>query len=85
MTETEIRNDWYSALEAGEAKGSKLNWGFFPQDLMVLTCLYKAGYFREKIIDLLEDCNFHTEAGLLDDQKYDECLKVIIDDMLEDY
>ena len=83
MTKTQIRNDWYMALETGEATGSKIEWGFYPQDLLVLTCIHKAGYFRDKIIDLLEDCNFHTEAGLLDDQKYDECLKVIFDDMRE--
>lgn len=83
MTKTQVRNDWYTALETGEATGRKIEWGFFPQDLLVLTCLHKAGYFREKIIDLLDDCNFHTEAGLLDDQNYDECIKVIIDDMKE--
>lgn len=84
MTAAEVRNDWYMALETGEVTGGKIEWGFFPQDLMVLTCIHKAGYFREKIIDLLEDCNFHTEAELLDDLKYDECLKVIFDDMLND-
>lgn len=84
MTVAEVRNDWYMALETGEVTSSKIEWGFFPQDLMVLTCIHKAGYFREKIIDLLEDCNFHTEAELLDDLKYDECLKVIFDDMLND-
>ena len=83
MTEQEVRNNWYEALETNEATGIKIEWAFYPQDLMVLTCLHKAGLFQEKIIDLLEDCNFHTEAGLLDDKKYDDCLNVIIKDMQE--
>jgi len=37
MTQAEVRNDWYTALETGEATGSKIEWGFFPQDLLVLT------------------------------------------------
>ena len=81
MTEKEIRNDWYTALENREVDGAKIGWGFYPQDLMTLTCLHKMGYFQDEIIDLLEDCNFHTEAGLMDDGKYDECLKVIIEDI----
>ena len=85
MTEQEVRSDWDVALTEYEdgklSLSSAIEWAFYPQDLMVLLCLHKAGLHRQAIIDVLEDCNFHTECGLLDEQKYDECLKVIIKDM----
>ena len=83
MTAEEIRNDWYGALENETGISAKIKWGFFPQDLLILCDLHEAGYFREKIIDLLEDCNFHIECGLIDDQKYVECRKLILDDMID--
>lgn len=84
MDGQKIREDWIAQLErvdTGSELSADIEWAFYPQDLMILTCLHKAGLFRDKIIDLLDDCNFHTEAGLLDEQRYDDCLKAIIDDM----
>lgn len=87
MTEQEVRLNWDEALtrwENGEfALSGIIGWGFFPQDLMVLCCLHEAGKHQDSIVDLLEDCNFHTECGLLDDGKYDECRKVIFKNMDE--
>lgn len=78
MTATEIRKDWFRALDnKGKWSSATIEWGFTDQDLFVLCCLHEAGFFREEIIDLLEDCNFHTECGLLDEGKYDECRKLI--------
>ena len=82
MSDNEIRINWYEALETGNAIGSKIGWGFSPQDLFILCDLHEAGYFREKIVDLLEDCNFHTECGLIDEGKYAECRKVIAEDIV---
>ena len=85
MTEQEVRANWEEALikwENGEIElSSIIGWGFYPQDLMVLCCLHECGKHQDSIIDLLEDCNFHTECGLLEDGRYDECRKVIYDDM----
>lgn len=85
MTEQEVRANWDEALtrwENGEfALSSVIGWGFYPQDLIVLCCMHEAGMHQESIVDLLEDCNFHTECGLIDDGKYDECRRVIFDDM----
>lgn len=84
MTDTEIRLDWDAALGYCERENTlisgKIGWGFYPQDLLVLCCLHEAGKHRRVIEDLLEDCNFHTECGLLADGKYDECKKVILED-----
>lgn len=80
----EIRNDWINALqkyEYGKLAGL-IEWGFTFQDLYVLCCLHEANCFREKIEDLLEDCNFHTECGLLSEGKYEECRKVISNDIV---
>ena len=84
MTEVDVRLDWDTALNKVK-NGTKLSgvvgWGFSSQDLFVLCCLHEAGRHREKIEDLLEDCNFHTECGLLCEGKYDECRKVIAEDI----
>lgn len=84
MSEQDIRLNWDEALEYCEKENtlisSKIGWGFYQQDLLVLCCLHEAGRHRQVIEDLLEDCNFHTECGLLADGEYDECRKVIIDD-----
>ena len=87
MTEQEIRMNWDEALSKWEKCeieiSSTIGWGFYPQDLMVLCCLHEAGRHQQSIVDLLEDCNFHTECGLIDEGKYDECRKVIFEDMEE--
>ena len=79
--ENKIRLNWWKALDGvdkGTELSGKIEWGFSTQDLLVLTCLHEADIHRQKIEDLLEDCNFHTENGLLDEGKYDECRNVII-------
>ena len=82
MTEQEVRENWNEALtrwENGEIVLSPIiGWGFYQQDLLVLSCLHEFGLHRNSIIDLLEDCNFHTECKLLYEEKYDECRKLIM-------
>ena len=81
MTEQEIRLNWRRAFEnADKWDSSTIGWAFSSQDLLVLCDLHEAGLFQQEIVDLLEDCNFHTECGLIDDGKYTECRKVIIFD-----
>ena len=84
MTEQEVRLNWDAALTKWENEDFSLSytigWGFSPQDLLVLCCLHEAGKHQDSIVDLLEDCNFHTECGLLYEGKYDECRKLIMKD-----
>lgn len=83
--EMEIRFNWTKALKECEGHGTRLSsaieWGFYPQDLLVLCCLHEAGMFREEIEDLLEDCNFHTECEALNEGKYERCRQLIISDL----
>ena len=78
-TSIDIRLDWDYALEHGDVGyiSSSIGWGFTIQDLLVLGALHKAGRHRDKIIDLLEDCNFHTECSLLYDGNYDKYQNII--------
>lgn len=75
-----IELDWNSALcgvESGTELSADIGWGFTGQDLLVLTCLHEAGLHREKIEDLLEDCNFHAENGFLREGNYAKCREFI--------
>ena len=65
LDEDEIREDWEHALETMNYSdiASAIGWGFYNEDLQKLMELHKQNKYREKIEDLLEDCNFHTECG----------------------
>lgn len=80
MTKEEIRMNWKLALKSQDFISSIIGWGFYLQDLIVLGALHKHGDFREKIEDLLEDCNFHRECSLLSDGKYDEYADYIFEE-----
>ena len=78
MTEDEIREDWESALEQvknGTDLSSIIGWAFSDEDITELAKLHKNNICREKIEDLLEDCNFHYECGKFANEEYDEFLK----------
>ena len=73
MTESYVRENWADALrhvKRGTELSSIIHYGFNNNDLVELTQLHKANKFRQKIEDLLEDCNFHYECGLLNAQRY---------------
>ena len=74
IDDAKIRLDFASALRAAK-KGTdlshRLGWGFGKEDLLNLVELHKKNKFRKKIEDLLEDCNFHSECGLLRSKDYD--------------
>jgi len=75
MTEKEIRTNWDAALESvtdGCEPSAKVHWGFTKDDLLELCRLHESGKHREKIVDLLEDCNFHTYNGFLIDKNYED-------------
>lgn len=75
--DAEIRRDWASALRAvkhGEDLSHDIDWAFSPRDIKNLAKLHKANRFRKKIENLLDDCNFHTEASLMSSYQYDKLL-----------
>lgn len=57
-----IRNHWEQALQEMPYAliGGTLEYLLTPADQKILTRLYKAGRHRKKILDLLEDLNYHT-------------------------
>lgn len=68
-----VRQNWEDVL------GSAINyadishaigWGFTNEDLHTLMELHKAGKYREKIEDLLTDCNFHSECAAWSEGDY---------------
>lgn len=65
MAEDEIREDWEKALNSMSYSdiAKEIRWGFFDEDLRELMRLHQANVQREKIEDLLDDCNFHEESG----------------------
>ncbi len=78
ITQTAIRRNFGEALKMvkkGSELSSKLNYAFGNDDLKELMKLHKANRFRKKIEDLLTDCNFHYESGLLHEKKYAELEK----------
>ena len=78
MTEKEVRSNWDKALASvkrGEDLSQIIDWGFYDEDIEELARLHKAGKHKEKILDLLTDCNFHTEAADFEDGNYTPYLK----------
>lgn len=63
MAAAKVRRDWDSALsgvEKGYMLSSTIGWGLTKNDIKELAKLHESGKYREKIEDLLEDCNFHS-------------------------
>lgn len=67
VRENQIRDNFEVALDKvddGCGLSKPLGWGFSDLDIHNLAVLYlKREDLQEKICDLLEDCNFHTECG----------------------
>lgn len=79
MTEDEVRADWETALEQtnrGTDLSRVIDYGFTKNDITELAKLHKANKFREKIEDLLTDCNFHYECGQFMMGEYEEFFEV---------
>lgn len=78
LDEVSIRRDYATALESvtnGRALSGRIGYAFGKKDLCKLAKLHKENKFREKIEDLLEDCNFHYESSKFSSGEYDEVLK----------
>ena len=73
-----IRLDFDRALtgvQSGTELSSPLSYALGCRDLAELAKLHKAGKHRDKIIDLLEDCNFHPECKDFINGKYSGYIK----------
>ena len=82
LENVEIRSDFASALRKvkdGAILAGKLGWAFSDKDLRQLVELHRKNRFRKKIEDMLTDANFHTEATLLFERKYNELLEGLED------
>lgn len=75
-----IRRDWAASLskvEKGYELSGKVDYGFSPEDIKNLAILHKESdaVMKEKIEDLLEDCNFHEECGDFSEGNYDKYIE----------
>jgi len=75
----EIRSDWEKALSSvdkGYELSGPIGYGFSERDIKNLAILHRdKAKLREKIEELLEDCNFHQETDDFSNGKYDKYIK----------
>ena len=75
---TSVRKDFEGSLKAarsGRDLSGLIGWGLSRSDLEVLAGLHERGCCREKIEDLLEDCNFHAECSDFSSGRYYKYLR----------
>lgn len=66
--DAKIRRNFAEAFESvtiGSELSKPLGYGFSTQDLFNLAKLHKENRYRDKIEDLLTDCNFHEECQMM--------------------
>lgn len=76
--EVNVRKDFkkaFSKVESGRELSYVIGYALGKRDLKKLAALHKEGKYREKIEDLLEDCNFHYECEKFHQKEYDEFLE----------
>lgn len=73
-----VRSHWLEALDAWPYQkiSAAIDFGFSDEDIDELFRLHKEGYFRTKIENLLEDCNFHSECALLRAHLYNRSVSI---------
>lgn len=77
MSENQEKFNWEAALESvehGEMLSEEIGFGFSDEDIVELAKLHKANKCRDKIVELLVDCNFITEAMDFAEQNYEAYL-----------
>ena len=69
--------EWYNWVGKPNAKNG---WGFTSSMLLEIMRSYKKASPRRRVgyIERLHDANFHTEADLLEDEKYEEFEKYAV-------
>lgn len=85
QAEKEVRNDWQTALEKadrGEQLSYIIGWGFYPEDLIELAGIHQENeHLRERIENLLTDCNFHPECEALIEGDYARLIDAQVEKM----
>lgn len=84
-----IKKNWKDALsivENGRELSGYIDYGLTSRDLAILAKLHRDedNGLKEKIENLLGDCNFHSENSDLSEGKYDKYLKYLPDSYEED-
>ena len=78
-TEEEVRANFEEVLERvnhGESLSAILNYGIGKDDLKNLAILYRDREdLQEKIYDLMEDCNFHSELRDFEDGNFEKYIE----------
>ena len=72
-----IRTDFLTALNSvkrGSDLSHRIGYALTPKDLSKLALLHKQNKCRNKIEELLTDCNFHYECCQFENQNYEEFL-----------
>lgn len=61
-------------------------WAIKDEQLKALVAIHKDGNEKQKewIVDFLDDCNFHSEARLLEKNKNDELMEIIQNEIDDD-
>jgi hypothetical protein len=73
IDEQYVREHWEDVLKSNVDYSDishAIGWVFYREDLETLMALHKQNKHRQKIEDLLEDCNYHTECGDWHDGNY---------------
>lgn len=74
-----IRTDFLTALNSvkrGFDLSHRIGYALTPKDLSKLALLHKQNKCRNKIEELLTDCNFHYECCQFENQNYEEFLNI---------
>ena len=74
-----IRTDFLTALNSvkrGSDLSHRIGYALTPKDLSKLALLHKQNKCRNKIEELLTDCNFHYECCQFENQNYEEFLNI---------
>ena len=77
LSGNDIRNNFEYALSVvdnGSDLSKILEWHLSKEDISNLAKLHKANIYRDKIEDLLTDCNFHYECSQFSKGNYNEFL-----------
>ena len=69
-------NKALSRVKEGSDLSRKCGWGFSMLEIKELAILHKTGKHREKIEDLLTDCNFHRECSDFMHGRYDQYINI---------
>lgn len=82
--ETYVRSHTVDLLKGdGEIYGisDAFDYGFSKKDIARLACIFKYGneHMKDRVLDLMTDCNFHSECAEFDNGKCDKYIALLSD------